>query len=183
MRDCAVLIAIGIDQDGKRDMLDFDVSLSEAEVHWRSFLKSLMQLGLTGLKMVTSDAHSGLKSSMRAVIPSVAWQRCQFHLQKNASDHVSKKDLKKVVANDIKKIFNATDRAEADKYTQELILKYEKKEPKLTRWLEENIHEGLRVFGLGLSEFNRKCLRTNNVLERLNQTIKKRTRVAKILSL
>ena len=81
--------------------------------------------------MVTSDAHSGLKAVMPAVIPSVAWQRCQFHLQKNASDHVSKKELKKVISNDIRKIVNASDRAEADKYTQELILKYEKKEPKL----------------------------------------------------
>lgn len=180
VRDCAVLIALGIDKDGKRDILGFDVSLSEAEVHWRDFFKSLMQRGMTGLKMVTSDSHTGLKAARQAIMPSVSWQRCQFHLQQNAKDHISKKSLKKPIANDIRKIFNATDKVEADKYTQEIISKYEKNEPKFTKWLEENIHESLRVFSLELSDFNRKRLRTSNVLERLNQTIKKRTRVVKI---
>lgn len=180
VRDCAVLIALGIDKDGKRDVLGFDVSLSEAEVHWRDFFKSLMQRGMTGLKMVTSDSHSGLKAARQAVMPSVSWQRCQFHLQQNARDHISKKPLKQAIANDIRKIFNATDKIEADKYTQEIISKYEKNEPKFTKWLEENIHESLTVFSLELSEFNRKRLRTSNVLERLNQSIKKRTRVVRI---
>lgn len=180
VRDCAVLIALGIDKDGKRDVLGFDVSLSEAEVHWRDFFKSLMQRGMTGLKMVTSDSHSGLKAARQAVMPSVSWQRCQFHLQQNAREHISKKPLKQAIANDIRKIFNATDKIEADKYTQEIISKYEKNEPKFTKWLEENIHESLTVFSLELSEFNRKRLRTSNVLERLNQSIKKRTRVVRI---
>ncbi len=135
---------------------------------------------MTGLKMVTSDSHTGLKAARQAIMPSVSWQRCQFHLQQNAKDHISKKSLKKPIANDIRKIFNATDKVEADKYTQEIISKYEKNEPKFTKWLEENIHESLRVFSLELSDFNRKRLRTSNVLERLNQTIKKRTRVVKI---
>ena len=160
------MIAIGIDQDGKRDVLDFDV---EAEVHWRSFLKSLMQR-LTGLKMVASDAHTGLKAAMRA------GQRCQFHLQKMPVITLAKKISRKLSLMILEKYLTPPIEQRQIKYTKELILKYEKRESKLTRWLEEN----MSVFGLGLSEFNLKHLRTNNVLERLNQTIKKRTRVAKI---
>ncbi len=69
-----------IDKDGKRDVLGFDVSLSEAEVHWQYFFKSLMERGMTGLKMVTSNSHSGLKAAHQAVMQSVSWQKCQFHL-------------------------------------------------------------------------------------------------------
>ena len=82
--DSAVLIAHGIDEDGKRHVLGVSVSLSEGEVHWRAFLESLVQRGLHGVTMIVSDAHSGLKVARKAVFPSVPWQRCQFHLQQNA---------------------------------------------------------------------------------------------------
>ena len=82
--DSAVLVAYGIDAEGIRHVLGVSVSLSEAEVHWRTFLDSLVSRGLHGLECITSDAHSGLKAALRAVFPSVAWQRCQFHLQQNA---------------------------------------------------------------------------------------------------
>ena len=89
--DCAVLIAIGIDANGNRDVLGVSVSLSEQEVHWRDFLKHLQERGLHGIQLITSDAHSGLKAAMRSVFPSVPWQRCQFHLQQNAQAYVPKK--------------------------------------------------------------------------------------------
>lgn len=72
---------------------------------------------MTELRIVISDSHSGLKAVRKAVMPSVLWQRCQFHLQKNANDHVSKKHLKQAIITDIRKIFNATDQVEADKMT------------------------------------------------------------------
>lgn len=180
VRDCAVLIAIGIDDKGCRDVLGFDVSLSEAEPHWRSFLQGLNERGMNGLELVVSDAHSGLKAARTAVMPSVPWQRCQFHFQQNAGHHVSKQELKSVIANEIRQIFNAPNKAEADRLGKLLVKKYEKTESKFSNWLELNLHQSLSVFGLDLSEFNRKRLRTTNMLERLNQTIKKRTRVAKI---
>jgi putative transposase len=89
--DAAVLIAYGIDSLGMRHILGVSVSLSEAEVHWRGFLESLVSRGLHGLMSVTSDAHGGLKAALRAVFPSVPWQRCQFHLQQNAQAYVPKK--------------------------------------------------------------------------------------------
>ena len=97
--DNAVLIAHGIDYDGNKRILGVSVSLSENEVHWRNFLESLVQRGLHGLKLIISDAHSGLKAGKRSVFPSVSWQRCQFHLQQNAQSYVPKPSLKKVVGN------------------------------------------------------------------------------------
>jgi len=84
VRDCAVLIAIGVLPSGHRSVLGVSCSLSEAEVHWRSFLEHLMSRGMTGVQAIASDDHSGLKAARRAVMPSVPWQRCQFHLMQNA---------------------------------------------------------------------------------------------------
>ena len=78
--DGAVLIAYGIDEKGQRSILGVSVSLSEAEVHWRAFLSSLVERGLHGIKLIISDAHAGLKAAKTALFPSVPWQRCQFHL-------------------------------------------------------------------------------------------------------
>jgi transposase-like protein len=92
---------------------------------------------------------------------------------------VKKQDNKAKVAQAIRQIFNAPNRVEADRLTQKLIEHYQKEEPALSQWVEENIHESLSVFGLNVSEFNRKRLRTTNMLERLNQQLKKRTKVAR----
>ena len=78
--DSAVLVAYGIDSTGMRHILGVSASLSEAEVHWRAFLESLVSRGLHGLTGITSDAHSGLKAALRAVFPSVPWQRCQLSI-------------------------------------------------------------------------------------------------------
>jgi transposase-like protein len=178
--DCAVLIALGINKQGKRDVLGVKVSLSESEVYWREFLQELQQRGMHGTKLVISDAHSGLTSARKAIMPSVPWQRCQFHLQQNAQSYVSKQNKKQMVVSDIRAIFNAPNAAEAKRYLKLFIDKYEKIMPKLSDWAEKNIPEGLTIFNLNLLEFNRKRLRTSNMLERLNQTIKKRTRVVRI---
>jgi transposase-like protein len=180
VRDCAVLIALGIDSDGNREVLGVDISLSEAEVHWKGFLESLGKRGLSGVQMIISDAHVGLKAARKAVFPSVLWQRCQFHLQQNASQYVSRRDKKEQVAAEIRAIFNASDLAAANILLKDFVQKHQSKMPDLSMWAEENIPESLSVMRLGLSAFNAKRLRTSNMLERLNQTIKQRTRVAKI---
>ena len=92
VRDCAVLIAIGVLPSGNRSVLGVSVSLSEAEVHWREFLSSLKKRGMHGVKFVVSDAHEGLKAARKAIMPSVPWQRCQFHLmqKRNAPCHQSR---------------------------------------------------------------------------------------------
>src|SRR5271157_885110 len=96
--DCAVLIAVGIDPNGKRSVLGLSVALSEAEVHWRQFLQSLQQRGLHGVRFIVSDDHAGLGIARTAVFPSVPWQRCQFHLQQNAQAYIPRLDQRTAVA-------------------------------------------------------------------------------------
>jgi putative transposase len=176
--DSAVLVAYGVDAKGLRHVLGVSVSLSEAEVHWRAFLDSLVSRGLHGLLCITSDAHAGLKAAIRAVFPGVPWQRCQFHLQQNAQAYVPKQSMKTEVAEDIRIIFNASNRDEADRLLKLAVIKYEKTAPQLSQWMETNIHEGLNIFNL--KSAHRRRLRTSNLAERINREIKRRTRVVGI---
>lgn len=174
--DCAVLVALGVGEDGKRIVLGTSVALSEAEVHWRGFISSLLDRGMRGVKMIVSDNHKGLKNALQASMPSVPWQRCQFHLQRNAQAYVPKVTMKSAVAALLRQIFTASDRADADQKLKDFVKKYEKSAPRLAEWAEENIPEGLTVFDL--PESHRKKMRTTNSIERLNKEIKRRTRVA-----
>lgn len=176
--DAAVLIACGVDDQGNRDILGCSVSLSEAEVHWRSFLAELKDRGLCGVTLIVSDAHEGLKAARKAVFPSVPWQRCQFHLQQNAGQYVPKMAMRAAVAADIRSIFNAPDRNEAELLLEKFLTRYAITAPKLVRWAEEAIPEGFTVFALPPS--HRRRLRTTNLLERVNEEIKRRTRVARL---
>lgn len=174
----ALFIAVGIDVEGKRTVLGVSVSLSEAEVHWRNFLQGLVKRGLHGIKLITSDNHGGLKAARQAVFSGVAWQRCQFHLQQNATAYVPRLEMRPKVAADIRAIFNAQDLEEAQRLLARTVEAYRESAPKLATWMEENIPEGLSVFALPLS--HRRLMRTSNMLERLNREIKRRTRVATI---
>jgi transposase-like protein len=176
--DSAVLIAYGVDCLGARHVLGLSILLSEAEVHWRKFLESLVTRGLHGVQLITSDAHSGLKSALKAVFPSVPWQRCQFHLQQNAQSYVPKQNMKKEVSEDIRTIFNAPNKVEADRQLSLMISKYEKTAPKLSEWMENAIPEGLTVFNFKVS--HRVRLRTTNLAERVNREIKRRTNIVNI---
>jgi transposase-like protein len=178
--DCAVLIAMGVrDDDGKRSILGVSVSLSEAEVHWRGFLESLQERGLHGVRTVTSDDHKGLKAALAARLTGVKWQRCQFHLQRNASGYVPRHDMREGVAADIRSIFNAADYESAHERLARVVAKYRKTAPALAQWMEQNLAEGLTVFDekLSLPESARRRLRTTNGLERVNKEVKRRTRV------
>ncbi len=174
--DCTVLVALGVDTAGKRQVLGYPVSLSEAAPHWREFLSGLKDRGLHGIVFFVSDAHEGLKAARKAVFPSVPRQRCQFHLQQNAQRYVPRHSMKKTVAADIRAIFNAPDETEAKRLLDHFIQRYEETAPKLASWAESAIPEGFSVFDL--PDHHRKRLRTTNVLERVNKEIKRRTRVA-----
>lgn len=172
----SVLIAVGINGEGRREVLGVSVSLSEAEVHWREFFASLQDRGMYGVRMITSDDHAGLKAARTARFPGVPWQRCQFHLQQNALHHVTRQAKRTEVARDLRCVFNAPDRAEADRLLKLSIERYREEMPRLADWMEENVPEALTVFSL--PEQHRRRLRTTNLLERLNKEIKRRTRVA-----
>lgn len=176
--DAAVLIAIGVDASGHRRVLGVSISLGEHEVHWRAFLKSLVDRGLRGIQLIISDNHAGLKAARQAVFGGVPWQRCQFHLQQNAQAYVPRKEMQAEVAADIRTIFNAPDRATAEQYLARAVQKYAKTATKLADWLERNIPEGLTVFAF--PQAHQRRLRTTNGLERLNREIDRRTTVVSI---
>lgn len=178
VRDAAVLIAMGVTRAGKRQMLGVSVSLSEQEVHWRQFLQSLVSRGLGGVRLIVSDAHEGLRAARKAVFGGVPWQRCQFHLQQNAQAYVPRQEMKGEVASDIRAIFNASCLDDAKLMLDKVVQKYSKTAPRLAEWLENNILEGLTVFALPQAHW--RLLRTINGLERVNEEVRRRTRVVGI---
>ena len=178
VRDAAILIASGVKRDGKRSILGISVSLSEAEIHWRDFLSGLVQRGLHGIQLVVSDNHAGIKAARKAVFTGVPWQRCQFHLQQNAMQYVPHVSMRREVAEGIRIIFNMPDRETAETYLKKTVKKYTSLAPKLADWMEVNISEGFTVFSFPRA--HQKRLRTSNYLERLNQEIKRRTRVVRV---
>jgi len=176
VRDLAVLIAIGINTEGRREVLGVSASLSEAEVHWREFLESLVERGLRGLELITSDDHAGLKAARQAVFGSVAWQRCQFHFAQNAQHYVPKLNMREEIGKQVRWIFAADCLKDARQRVAETVRKYAKSAPKFTEWLESDVEECFAVYAI--PDTHRKRLRTVNGLENINREIRRRTRVA-----
>lgn len=174
--DQAVLIAYGVNCFGRREIIGVSASLSEAEVHWRAFLEGLVKRGLSGLELITSDDHSGLRNALKSVFPSVKWQRCQFHMTQNALAYAPKKSLREPIAEAMKEIFNSRSLEEGKARVREIAERFAKTAPEFVAWLEGNIEEGLTCFLF--PKQHRKRIRTTNGLERVNREVKRRTRVA-----
>ncbi|MBC8143859.1 MAG: IS256 family transposase [Armatimonadetes bacterium] len=175
VKDAAVLVASGMDEAGKRSLLGVSVSAGESELYWRAFFESLVASGLRGVRMITSDDHSGVGAARRAVFGGVTWQRCQFHLQQNAQAYVPKEEMKNEVAAKIRSIFTAPNLVIAQEQLRIAVKEYGEAAPKLSLWLERSIPEGLSVFSL--PESQRRFLRTSNGLERVNKELRRRFRV------
>lgn len=178
IRDAAVLIASGVNLEGKRQILGVSVSLSEHELHWRTFMQSLVARGLCGVQLIVSDDHAGLKAARQTVFGGIPWQRCQFHLQQNAQAYVPRQEMRAEVAADLRMIFNAPDRMTAESYLRRTMDKYRKSAPKLAAWLESDLPEGFTVFSF--PKAHQRRLRTVNVLERVHRELERRTRVISI---
>ena len=177
--DCAVLTAIGVGDDGRRRVLGVSVALSEAEVHWRAFLESLVARGLQGVEFVTSDDHAGLKAARRAVLPGARWQRCQFHLAQNAVHHAPNLAVKAEIGRDLRSVWNAASLEAAEAELKRLVAAYRPTAPKLAAWMETAVPEGLAVFKL--PKDHQRRMRTSNPIERsIQQEIKRRTRKIRV---
>jgi len=174
VQNCAVLLAVGVNDQGAREILGLSIELSEHEVHWRAFLTRLQERGLYGVALMISDDHAGLKAARKAVFPSIPWQRCQFHLQQNAQSYVTKQYQRREVASFIRAILTAPTREEAERLLKQTVELYEKEMPRLADWMEKNIPEGLTH--LSFPEHHHRLIRTSNVLERLNREIRRRTK-------
>lgn len=176
--DMATLIAIGVNEDGRREVLGISSKLSEAEVHWRSFFEELQRRGLSGVQLFISDDHAGMKAARKAVFPSVKWQRCQFHMAQNAQSYAPKESMRKELGEAVRRIFHSCDYGTAQEEKRKCIEKYKSSAPEFVRWVENSIEEGLTCFSF--PEAHRKKIRTVNPLERLNKEIRRRTRVVSL---
>lgn len=177
--DVAVLIAIGVNSKGRREVLGVSAKLSEAEPHWRSFLESLKKRGLHGIQLIISDDHSGLGAARKAVFPAVPWQRCQFHFSQNAQAYAPKKHLKEDIANAVRSIFSCDTLEGAKEQVVNIANQFKETAPQFAEWLESNVQDCFTAYQI-IDPWDRKRLRTTNPLELVNREIKRRTRVASI---
>ena len=170
VRDVAVLSAIGIGPDERRRVLGVSVALSEAEL---AGIPRKPRRARAALEFIVSDDHSGLRAARRAVLGGATWQRCQFHLARNAIHHAPNAEIRKRIGRQLKSIWTTEDLAKAETALAELVASYRDTASKLADWLEQNV-KGLAVFTL--PEHHRKRLRTSNPIERsVQQELKRRT--------
>jgi putative transposase len=173
----AVLIAIGIDWDGRRQVLGVELANRESRSSWRDFLLGLRERGLSGVEFVVADDHAGLKAAIREVLSEAAYQRCYVHFLRNALDYVPRK-VDDDCLQELRWLYDRRDLAEARADLAAWIGKWQAKYPRLIAWVEENIEETLTFYRLPRQ--HHKHLKSTNMLERLNEEIKRRTHVVRI---
>ncbi|MFV2045548.1 MAG: IS256 family transposase [Anaerolineales bacterium] len=170
----AMVIAIGVRETGDRDILGFALGASEDEAFWLDFLRSLVRRGLTGVRLVTSDAHEGLKAALGEVLNGVTWQRCRVHFMRNILAHVPKGD-KAIVAAALRTIFAQPDRQAAGQQLTEVVGAMRARWPKAAELLAEAEEDVLAYMAFPAEHWTR--IYSTNPLERLNKEIKRRTYV------
>lgn len=173
----AVLVAIGINREGKRQILAVEMANRESQSSWKEFLLRLKERGLSGVEFVVSDDHAGLKKAIREVLTEAAWQRCYVHFLRNALDYLPRKADDDCLQ-ELRWIYERRDIQEAQGDLAAWVTKWQGKYPKLVDWVESNIVETLTFYRLPRA--HHKHLKSTNMLERLNEEIKRRTRVVRI---
>lgn len=176
--DRAILLAVGLNEKGHREILGVATFSSEAEVNWRQFLEDLASRGLTGVKLIISDDHAGLRKARQAVFPSIPWQRCIFHMAQNAQNKVPRNDMRKEIADAMRRIYGQDTIEQARVVAKKIIELYKKKASEFSAWLETNYEDGLTFYAFKQEAWRK--IRTSNCLERLNKEIRRRTRVVGI---
>jgi|BarGraNGADG00312_1021997.scaffolds.fasta_scaffold22870_2 putative transposase len=172
-----VLIAMGISSKGMREILSVVIADTENETTWSDFLRDLKRRGLEGVQLVTSDDHEGIKKAVMRHFQGASWQRCQCHFSKNVQSLATKGQKAELHA-DLRAIFNALDIETLNRLLDETIGKWSEKRPAVAEKIDEEIVDALACFCFPAP--HRKRIRTTNALERLNEEIKRRTRVVRI---
>jgi putative transposase len=173
----AVLIAIGINWEGRREILGVELASRETQTSWRDFLLRLKERGLSGVELVISDDHAGLKRAIQEVFTRSAWQRCYVHFLRNALDHLPRKSGDDCLT-ELRWLYDRRDEAEARRDLASWLKKWQEKYPRLCDWVEANIEETFTFYRQPRE--HHKHLKSTNLLERLNQEIKRRTLVVRI---
>jgi putative transposase len=173
----AVLVAVAVDEDGRRQILAVELANRESRSSWRDFLSGLKARGLAGVEFVVSDNHEGLKAAIREVLPEAAWQRCYVHFLRNALDYVPRK-VDDDCLQELRWFYDRRNLAEVRRDIAAWLAKWQAKYPRLCNWVEDNIEETLTYYRLPLQ--HHKHMKSTNMLERLNQELKRRTHVVRI---
>lgn len=173
----AILIALGVDWEGRRQVLAVEYANRESQSSWREFLLQLKARGLNGVQFVVSDDHPGLKAAIREVLPGVWWQRCYVHFLRNALDYLPRKADDDCLQ-ELRWMYERRNVEEARRDLKQWLDKWAAKYPKLCAWVEANIEETWTFYRLPLA--HHKHLKSTNLLERFNQEIKRRTLVVRI---
>ena len=173
----AVFVAIGINGEGRRQLLGVELSNRESRSSWKTFVTGLKTRGLHGVEFVVSDDHAGLKRAVRELLPEAVWQRCYVHFLRNALDYLPRKaddDCRQ----ELRWLYDRRNLKEAQQDLQAWLKRWERRYPQLTDWVEAQIGETLNFYSLPRQ--HHKHLKSTNMLERLNEEIKRRTRVVRI---
>jgi transposase-like protein len=173
----AVQVAIGINWEGRRSVLAVELAERESTSSWKDFLLRLKERGLRGVVTVISDDHAGLRRSIPEVLPEAAWQRCYVHFLRNALDHMPRKKDDDCLT-ELRWIYERRNVQEARQDLAAWLTKWESRYPKLCEWVENNIEETLTFYRL--PQAHHKHLKSTNMLERLNEELKRRTLVVRI---
>jgi putative transposase len=177
IRSQAVQIVIGINDEGRRQILAVELANRESQTSWRDVLLELKSRGLRGVDFVVSDDHPGLKRAIAEVLPEAVWQRCYVHFLRNALDHLPRKAVDDCLQ-ELRWLYDRRDLSEAQKDLTQWLERWAAKYPKLCEWVEENIGETLTFYRLPLS--HHKHMKSTNMLERINEELKRRTLVVRI---
>jgi putative transposase len=177
IRSRAVLIGIGINWEGRRCVLGVELANRESQSSWRGFLEGLRDRGLSGVEFVVSDDHDGLRKAVMEILPSAAWQRCYVHFLRNALDHLPRKADDDCLK-ELRWLYDRRCLEEAKRDLAAWLTKWQARYPKLCDWVEENIDETLTYYRLPLQ--HHKHMKSTNMLERINEEIRRRTRVIRI---
>ncbi len=174
----AFMIAMGINEDGGREIIGFDVYEDESKDSWKHFFNQLASRGLREIDMITSDAHKGLIAALKIVYPKAAWQRCQYHFQKNILGEISKK-FQPGLKSELREMFNAEDLTQARMIRDQIIDDYKDIGPKAMEVLDDGFEDAMTALMLP-NEKMRTVLRTSNYVERENGELGRRADVIRI---
>ncbi|MFN9920984.1 MAG: IS256 family transposase [Acidobacteriota bacterium] len=177
IRSRAVLIAIGVNWDGRRCVLGVELANRESASSWKEFLLDLKKRGLRGVELAVSDDHAGLRKAIAEVLPEAAWQRCYVHFLRNALDHLPRKADDDCLM-ELRWLYDRRDLDEARRDLAAWLKKWEPRYAKLCQWVEDNIEQTLTFYRLPLA--HHKHLKSTNMLERVNEELKRRTLVVRI---
>jgi putative transposase len=170
----ALLACVGVDEEGFREVLAIEVASTEKEVAYASLLRDLIDRGLSGVRLVVSDDHEGIKTAVAGELPGVDWQRCAVHFQRNVLSHVPASSMSEV-AEDLSAIFKVRREKTAEALVKEFVVLYKQSYPKAVSVFEAGIADALSYLSFPGSHHAR--IRSTNMLERLFKEIKRRTRV------